>query len=89
MQTVQLKQRGIFTIPKKLRDDLGMFTGQFLRVIKKGNAIIVEPVESFDARLSLDIKESLDDLKKGKYISFSTIDEFDRKMTEKHGSNSH
>jgi bifunctional DNA-binding transcriptional regulator/antitoxin component of YhaV-PrlF toxin-antitoxin module len=89
MQTIQLKQRGVLTIPKKFRDDLGIFAGQFLHMTKKGNTLVIEPVASFDAQLSLDIRESLDDLKNGRYISFSTIDEFDTKMTEKHGDTTH
>ncbi|MBI2121001.1 MAG: AbrB/MazE/SpoVT family DNA-binding domain-containing protein [Parcubacteria group bacterium] len=89
MQTIQLKQRGVLTIPKKFRDDLGIFAGQFLNITKKNNTIVIEPVASFDAELSRDIRESLDDLKNGRYISFSTIDEFDAKMTEKHGDIAH
>lgn len=89
MQTIQLKQRGVLTIPKKFRDDLGISVGQFLHITKKGDAIIIEPVASFDAQLALDIRESLDDLKNGRYLSFSTIDEFDAKMTEKYGDNTH
>jgi bifunctional DNA-binding transcriptional regulator/antitoxin component of YhaV-PrlF toxin-antitoxin module len=89
MQTIQLKQRGVLTIPKKFRDDFGLSVGQFLHITKKGNTIVIEPMASFDAQLSADIRESLDDLKSGRYLSFSTIDEFDTKMTEKHGNTPH
>ncbi|MCX6738471.1 MAG: AbrB/MazE/SpoVT family DNA-binding domain-containing protein [Candidatus Parcubacteria bacterium] len=89
MQTIQLKQRGILTIPKKFREELGIFAGQFLRMTKKDNTLVIEPIASFDEQLSKDIRESLDDLKNGRYFSFSTIDEFDAKIAEKHENNTH
>ena len=85
MQTIQLKQRGIITLPKKLRDALGLFEGQMLNVCKKDATIVIEPKSDFDTRLMADIKESLEDLKDGRYITFSTLTEFDKKMQERHG----
>jgi len=86
MYTLQLQQRGVITLPKKLRDVLGLFEGQTLRVQKKDKSIVIEPQSSFDAQLAADIKESLEDIKHGRYITFSTIEEFHKKMKEKYGN---
>jgi AbrB family looped-hinge helix DNA binding protein len=80
MQTIKLQQRGILTLPKKLRTDLDLFEGQSLRVQKEGNRIILEPEDSFNAQLMRDVKQGMEDLKNGKFIEFSTLEEFDEKM---------
>ena len=80
MQTIKLQQRGTLTLPKKLREELDLFEGQSFRVVKEGNKIILEPENSFDAQLMKDLKQGLEDIKNGKFIEFSTIEEFDEKM---------
>ena len=83
MKTIKLQQRGILTLPKKLRDQLGLTEGQSFRVEAKDNQIILEPeLSAHDRQLMEDIKESLEDLKHGRYIEFSTLEEFDEKMKQ-------
>ncbi|PIR85949.1 hypothetical protein COU14_01555 [Candidatus Kaiserbacteria bacterium CG10_big_fil_rev_8_21_14_0_10_44_10] len=89
MNTVTLKQRGVITLPKKIRDSLGLFEGQTFRVEQKDDKIILEPAASFDARLLADIKESLEDVKQGRYIQFSTVGEFNKKMRKAYGDKIH
>jgi bifunctional DNA-binding transcriptional regulator/antitoxin component of YhaV-PrlF toxin-antitoxin module len=80
MQTIKLQQRGVLTLPKRLRELLGFSEGQSFRVLHEGNKIILEAEDSFDSQLMRDIKQSLDDIKKGDFIEFSTLQEFDEKM---------
>lgn len=85
MQTIKLQQRGILTLPKKLRDDLDLFEGQSFSVQKEGNKIILEPEDSFNAQLMRDLKQGMEDIKNGKFIEFSSIEEFDEKMKRHEG----
>lgn len=80
MQTIKLQQRGILTLPKKLRDALDLFEGQSFRVQHEGKKIILEAEDSFDAQLLRDVKQGLEDIKNGKFIEFSSLEEFDQKM---------
>ena len=81
MNTIKLQQRGLITLPKKLRDLLAIEEGHVLRIELSGNKIILEPqLSPLDTDLAKDIKESLDDIKKGRFIEFSSIDEFHKKL---------
>lgn len=81
MNTIKLQQRGLITLPKKLRDILSIEEGQILRIELSGNKIILEPqLSPLDTELAKDIKESLDDIKKDRFIEFGSIDEFHQKL---------
>ncbi len=81
MNTIKLQQRGLLTLPKKLRDSLGLEEGQILRVKSESGKIILEPqMSDFDRQLAADIKQGLEDIKNGNYVTFSTIEEFDELM---------
>lgn len=82
MNTVKLQQRGLLTLPKKLRDTLGLKEGQTLRIEEKAGQIILEPELSVDAQLARDIKQGLEDIKAGHFIEFGTIEEFDDKIKQ-------
>jgi AbrB family looped-hinge helix DNA binding protein len=80
MNTIKLQQRGILTLPKKLRDTLGLEEGQVMRVQTQNGQIILEPQLTIDEKLARDIKQGLADIKAGRFIEFSTIEEFDKKI---------
>ena len=81
MQTIRLQQRGVLTLPKKIRDAFDLSEGQVFHVSQKDNQIILEPQQTaFDRQLAADIKQGIEDMKNGRYIEFSTIEEFDEKM---------
>ena len=46
---IELRERGQLTLPKQLRDSLHLETGDSLRAVKVGNAIVLSP-----RRLDLD-----------------------------------
>jgi AbrB family looped-hinge helix DNA binding protein len=81
MNTIKLQQRGLLTLPKKLRDSLGLEEGQILNIKSESGKIILEPhMSAFDRQLAADIKQGYEDIKNGNYVSFSTIEEFDELM---------
>ena len=83
MNTVKLQQRGLLTLPKKLRDTLGLEEGQILRIEQKGGKIILEPqMSDLDREIALAVKQGVADIKAGRFIEFSTIEEFDQKIKQ-------
>ncbi len=80
MNTIaKIQSRGTFTIPKKIRDVLGLVSGDMINVDLKDKKIIIEPVK-VDKGLQKDILSSLDDIKKGDFITFSSSKEMRKKM---------
>jgi AbrB family looped-hinge helix DNA binding protein len=83
MNTIKLQQRGLLTLPKKLRDALGLEEGQIMRVEEKDGKIILEPqATDLDKELALAIKQGIEDIKAGRFIEFATIEEFDQKIKQ-------
>jgi AbrB family looped-hinge helix DNA binding protein len=83
MKTIKLQQRGLLTLPKKLRDTLALEEGQILRVTQDGQKIILEPQRtSIDTELAKAITKGLADIKAGKFIEFETTAELHKKLTQ-------
>ena len=81
MNIVKLQQRGLLTLPKKMRDALGLREGQALRIMEDSGRIILEPQRpEIDQELAAAIKQGIADIKAGNYIEFSSLDEFDKKI---------
>jgi AbrB family looped-hinge helix DNA binding protein len=80
MNTVKLQQRGIITLPKKIRTQLDLHEGQVFQIESQDGQIILAPQLSLNEQLARDIKRGLEDIKAGNYIEFSTIEEFDEKI---------
>ncbi len=83
MNTIKLQQRGLLTLPKKLRDSLGLEEGQILNVKSESGKIILEPhMSAFDRQLAADIKQGYEDIKNGNFITFSSVKEMHEKLAE-------
>ena len=83
MNTIKLQQRGLLTLPKKIRDSLSLEEGQVLRIEQLGKKIILEPqTSSIDAELAKAIREGIADIKNGNYIEFGSIEEFHTKLKQ-------
>ena len=83
MNTIKLQQRGLLTLPKKLRDSLGLEEGQILHVKSEAGKIILEPqMSAFDRQLAADIKQGYEDIKNGNFITFSSVKEMHEKLAE-------
>ncbi len=80
MNTITLQQRGILTLPKKIRDSLNLSEGTVLRVSQENDRIMLEPMISNDTVVLNDIKRSLDDIKRGDFIEFGSLPEFKKKL---------
>ena len=76
-----MQQRGLLTLPKKLRDALSLEEGQVLRVEQVDGKIFLEPQQSsLDKDLARDIRKGLQDIKAGNFIEFGSISEFHKKL---------
>lgn len=83
MNTIKLQQRGLLTLPKKLRDTLALEEGQILTVKQEGGRIILEPqTPGVDTELAKALKQGLADIKAGKFIEFGSTAELHKKLTE-------
>ncbi len=80
MNTIKLQQRGILTLPKKLRTTLALEEGQLLKVSQRGNQIILEPQTTVDTDLATAITKGLADIKAGKFIEFGSTKELHQKL---------
>ncbi len=86
MKTVQLQQRGVITLPKRMRDALGLSEGQSLSIRQEHSSIIIEPHHDVDPHVIAAVRDGLDDLKHGRFVSFTSIPEFKKKMKAKYGN---
>lgn len=82
MQTIKLQQRGILTLPKKIRESLDLFEGQSFLVLEEEGRIVLQPEKNFDRQLLLDLKQGLEDIKSGKFIEFSSSAELHEKLAK-------
>lgn len=83
MNTIKLQQRGLLTLPKKLRDALSLQEGQILSVKQEGGKIILEPqTPGVDTALAEALKQGLSDIKEGKFIEFGSTAEFHKKLMQ-------
>lgn len=80
MNTVKLNQRGTLTLPKKIRESLNLSEGEVLTITAKDGQIVLERPTTADAALLRDIKQSLNDIRHGKFIEFKSIPEFKKKL---------
>jgi len=81
MNTIaKIQSRGTFTIPKKIRDILELSNGDMLNINLRNKKIIIEPIKT-DVSLQKNILSSLEDIKNGDFISFSSSKEMLKKMS--------
>ena len=86
MNTIKLQQRGLLTLPKKLRDVLSLKEGQILNVHHLDGKIILEPqVATIDSELARAITQGLEDIKQGNFIEFGSTDELHSKLMKYEG----
>ncbi len=78
--TLKIQSRGTITIPKKTRDSLNLKEGDFLNVNLKNRKIVAEPLKNINEDLQKDILNSLQDLKNGDFITFSSVKEMKAKL---------
>ena len=79
MNTIKLQQRGVLTLPKNIRDTLGLSEGDVFTVSHVDGKIVLERPQT-DAGLLKYISYSLSEIRAGKYIEFGSIPEFKKKL---------
>lgn len=83
MNTIKLQQRGLLTLPKKLREALSLKEGQILNVQHSDGKIILEPqMSTIDDELAKAITQGLEDIKQGNFIEFGSTAEFHEKLKQ-------
>jgi AbrB family looped-hinge helix DNA binding protein len=81
MNTIRLQQRGLLTLPKKLRDALSLQEGQILNIQHSDGKIILSPQTStIDSELAKAITQGLADIKQGNFIEFGSTSELHKKL---------
>lgn len=85
MTTIKVQERGVITLPKKIREKTGFSAGAIVDIEEKGGAIIMRPVSRLDPELQEGLRAALHDLKTGNYITFSTVEEFQKHRKAKWG----
>jgi|AntAceMinimDraft_6_1070360.scaffolds.fasta_scaffold95290_2 AbrB family looped-hinge helix DNA binding protein len=86
--TIKLQQRGVVTLPKKLRDTLHLEEGQTLRVEQRDGGFFVQPQVTLPTELADAIRESKEDIKNGHTLTFGSVAELHAKLPSfiaKHG----
>lgn len=81
MNTIKLRQRGVLTLPKNIRESLNLSEGDVFSVSQVGERIVLERPLG-DAELLRAIKRSLSEIKQGKYIEFGSIKKFKKKLSQ-------
>lgn len=81
MNTIlKIQSRGTITLPKKMRQILNLKEGDFLSANLKDNKVVIEPTKVIDEDLQKDVLKSLQDIKNGNFISFSSSKEMRSKI---------
>lgn len=78
--TTTIKQRGVITLPKKIRTALNLEDGQTIQIKQQDGQIIITPQVTLPKELVDAIAESKEDLKHGRYITFSSAKEMYKKL---------
>lgn len=82
MTTIKIGQRGVITLPKNMRESLGITEGGVLGVREQNGALILEPHRAQNDTLLADIRSGLQEIKRGEYIEFSSVPELHRKAKQ-------
>jgi bifunctional DNA-binding transcriptional regulator/antitoxin component of YhaV-PrlF toxin-antitoxin module len=70
----------VLTLPKNIRETLNLSEGNVFSVTQVGATIVLERPLG-DVALLKDIRQSLTEIKNGKYIEFGSIKEFKKKLS--------
>ena len=79
MVLIKVNQRGVITLPKKLRTSLGITEGGLLGVREKDGTLVLEPQQTSTDPVLIDIRNGLQEIQQGKYIEFGSVTELHTK----------
>ncbi|MBS1272110.1 MAG: hypothetical protein MAGBODY4_01248 [Candidatus Marinimicrobia bacterium] len=78
MHTTKINNRGQITIPKELREKYNLEPGSEVIFEETSGGIVIEKgavVPEWFAKMGASLKKSFDDLQKGRYEDFSSIED--------------
>ena len=82
--TVKMQARGVLTLPKKMRDKIGLSDGVLVDIDARDGEIVVRPASRLDPAVLADVHASLEDLRAGRVSPlFSSVKEFKEYMKAK------
>ena len=83
--TIKVQERGVITLPKRIRERAGLSTGVMIDLEERDGAIVMRPVSRLDPDLLADVESALDDLRMGRASPiFSSIAELNKYMSARH-----
>ncbi len=83
--TIQVQDRGVITIPKKLREALGLDKGDLLNVeLSDSGEVILSRAETIDKSILESSQKALKELREGKASGpFASMEEFHKYLESK------
>ena len=65
MTTIKVQERGVITLPKKIRDEVGIDRDTLIDIETRDGSVIMRPVSRLHPDLLADLKSALEDLRMG------------------------
>ena len=82
--TIKVQGRGVITLPKKIRQQVGFSDGTLVDVIAREGEIVMRPVTRLDGEIMADLQSALEDVHTGKTSpAFSSVKAFKEYMRMK------
>ena len=82
--TIKVQGRGVITLPKKIRQQVGFSDGMLIDVFAREGEVVMRPVTRLDDEIMADLKSALENLRTGKASpAFSSVKEFKEYMRTK------
>jgi AbrB family looped-hinge helix DNA binding protein len=87
MPIVKVLEKGQATLPAKIRQDIGLETGDYVMVEKEGSRIVLTPqaVVERDPKIDAALEKALADVRAGRTVPFTSKAEFDAWLETEEG----
>lgn len=73
-----MRERGVLTLPKSIRDSIGLGDDAILNVHIENNTVVLTPYHGENALLE-EIRRGLEQIRQGDFIEFGSIEELHHK----------
>ncbi len=80
MTTITVGKRGVITLPKKVREALGVEEGEVFSVRERDGSLVLKPYAREGDTVLSDIRAGIDEIRHGKFIEFGSVTELHKKM---------
>jgi len=84
--TIKVQDRGVITLPKRMRERAGFSAGAMVDIEERDGEIVMRPVSTLGPELLADLKSALEDLRTGRASpAFESIGDFKKYMAARRG----